>query len=308
MTAGPWLTYNDLSEDVARLLDEVDAALSSNRWAIRNTGSEHVRHRLYDAAALRHCCLLLKEVEQSVRAGQEMTVRITGRAFIEAWVTAVYLHFGGYEALTRIVQDTLKQTETTDKELQRFNQQLAKDKAKAEARLAKVRKDNAGISKWNDTHPDQPPKSLLEEPHIPQLVPADIDLSDRIADFPDLTPRDLRFSEVVEKLTKLGPEKGFANETFAPIYLIYRMLSGVGTHPTIHVYDSYFRPSYFVSTAPEPNRPATSMYTLTTALYAAALLTGWVLSKPGHPTPVANRLRDHLEPDLTDQSGWAPGT
>jgi hypothetical protein len=123
MTAGPWPTYNELSEAVARLLAEADAALSSNRWAIRNIGSEHVRHRLYDAAALRHCCLLLKEIEQAVRAGQEMTVRLVGRAFVEAWVTAVYLHFGGYDALARIVQDTRKQTETTDRELKTFNQQ-----------------------------------------------------------------------------------------------------------------------------------------------------------------------------------------
>jgi hypothetical protein len=108
MTAGPWRTYNDLSKDVARLLAEADAALSSNRWAIRNTGAKHVFHRLYDAAALRHCCLLLKEIEQSVRAGQDMTVRLAGRALVEAWITAVYLHFGGYDALIKIVQDTLK--------------------------------------------------------------------------------------------------------------------------------------------------------------------------------------------------------
>jgi hypothetical protein len=296
MTAGPWPTYNDLSDAVARLLAEADAALSSNRWAIRNTGSEHVRHRLYDAAALRHCCLLLKEIEQAVRAGQEMTVRLAGRAFVEAWVTAVYLHFGGYDALTRIVQDTRKQTETTDRELKAFNQQLAKDKAKAQAKLAKVQKMNAGITKWNQSHPEQPTKPLLEEPHIPQLASVDIDLSDRIADFSEFQARGLPFSEVVAALTKLGPEKGFANETFAPIYLIYRMLSAGGTHPTIHVYDSYFRPSYFVSTAPEPDSPPTRMSTLITALYAVALLIGWVLSEPGHSTPVASQLRDQLQP------------
>jgi hypothetical protein len=32
-------------------------------------------------------------------------------------------------------------------------------------------------------------------------------------------------------LTRLAREKGFGNETFRPIYLIYRVLSGIGTHP-----------------------------------------------------------------------------
>lgn len=87
-----------------------------------------------------------------------MTVRITGRTFIEAWATAVYLYFGGYDALAWIVQDTLEQTRTTDAELKAFNQRLAKDKARAQARLAKVQKVNARISKWNDSHPEQPPQ------------------------------------------------------------------------------------------------------------------------------------------------------
>jgi len=311
MSAGPHApkrpTSEELSDGVTRLLAEADAALSSSRWAIRNTGSEHVLHRLYDAAALRHCCLLLKEIEQSAQAGQDMTVRLTGRAFVEAWLVAVYLHFGGYDALTRIIQDTRKQTEATAKGLKDFNQQLARDKAKALADLAKVQKTNAGISKWNESHPKQPPKPLLDEPHIPQLAPIHIDLSGRIADFTGFTAQDLPLSDVVAALTKLGPEKGFAKETFAPIYLLYRMLSASATHPTVHIYDSYFRHSYFVRTAPEPDSPLSSMSTLITALYSTALLTGWVLSDPEHPAPVANQIRDLLQPDPTGQSGWAPG-
>jgi hypothetical protein len=307
MTAGPWPTYHDLSEDVARLLAEADAALSSNRWAIRNTGSKHVHHRLYDATALRHCCLLLKEIEQSVRSGQDMTVRLAGRALVEAWITAVYLHFGGYAALTKIIQDTLKQTETLDKALKAFDRQLARDKAKAQAELARVQKANAGITKWNQSHPEQPAKPLLDEPHIPQLAPTGIDLSGRVADFSGFTARDLPVSEMVAALTKLGPAEGFANEDFAPIYLLYRMLSTGGTHTNIHIYDSYFRPSYFIATTPEPGSRPTGMSTLITALYSVALLTQWVLSEPGHPTPVASRLRDLLQPDPTGRSGWAPG-
>jgi hypothetical protein len=307
MTAGRWRTYHDLSEDVAHLLAEANAALSSNRWAIRNTGSKHVFHRLYDAAALRHCCLLLKEIEQSVRSGQDMTVRLAGRALVEAWITAVYLHFGGYDALSRIVQNTLKQTDTLDKELKAFDQQLAKAKAKGQAKLAEVQRANTAISEWNRSHPEQPPKPLLDEPHVPQLAPTGIDLSGRVADFSRFTARGLSVSEMVAALTKLGPEKDFANEDFAPIYLLYRMLSTGGAHANIHVYESYFRPNYFVSTTTEPNSPPTVIWTLTTALYSVALLTQWVLSEPGHPTPVASQLRDLLQPDPTGRSGWTPG-
>ena len=67
-----------------------------------------------------------------------------------------HLYFGGYDALTRIVQDTLEQARTIGKELKALDRQVAKDKAKAQARLAKVQKINAGISTWNDSHPEQP--------------------------------------------------------------------------------------------------------------------------------------------------------
>lgn len=308
MTAGPWPTYNDLSEDVARLLAEADTALSSNRWAILNTRSEHVLHRLYAAAAVRHCCLLLKEIEQSVRIGQDMTVRLAGRALLEAWIAAVYLHFGGYDALTKIIQDTRRETEKLDNEIKAFNQQLAKAKAEAPAKLAKIQKANAGITSWNENHPGKTPKPLLEEPHVPQLAPIKIDLSSRIAHFSDFPSRDLPVSEMVAALTKLGREKGFAKETFAPIYLLYRMLSTGGTHTNIHIYDSYFRYGYFTTTAPEPDTPPRSLSTLITSVYSVALLTEWVLSDPHQPTPVASRLRDLLQPDPTGRSGWAPAT
>lgn len=307
MTAGPWRTYNDLSEDVARLLAEADAALSSNRWAIRNTGSKDVFHRLYDAAALRHCCLLLKEIEQSVRSGARPD-RPPGRARPRGGVD--YSRLPPLRRLRRPRQDRPGHPQgnrNTGKELKAFDRQLAKAKAEAQAKLAKVQKTNAAITRWNQNHPDQPPKPLLDEPHIPQLAPTGIDLSGRVADFSRFTARGLPVNEMVAALTKLGPEKGFANEDFAPIYLLYRMLSTGGAHANIHIYESYFRHSYFITTAPEPDSPPIRIWTLTTALYSVALLTRWALSEPDHPTPVANLLRDLLQPDPTGRSGWAPG-
>ncbi|HEX9539819.1 MAG TPA: hypothetical protein VGA04_16805 [Streptosporangiaceae bacterium] len=76
-------TSEELSDGAQRLLAEVDAALNGSAFAILNNQTRGTLHRYYDAAALRHCCQLLKDIELSTEAGQEMTVRILARAFIE---------------------------------------------------------------------------------------------------------------------------------------------------------------------------------------------------------------------------------
>lgn len=52
----------------------------------------------------------------AIRA-HELGVRILGRAHVEAWLTGTYLHFGGQDALRRIAEDTLRETEVTHKEI-----------------------------------------------------------------------------------------------------------------------------------------------------------------------------------------------
>jgi hypothetical protein len=61
--APPPHTPEELSDGIARLLDEVHSALLSDRWAILDRGTEHVTWLLYDGAALRHCCRPLYELE-----------------------------------------------------------------------------------------------------------------------------------------------------------------------------------------------------------------------------------------------------
>lgn len=275
--AQPEPTAAEVAEAVVNLLAEVDAALSSDRWAFLDTGSDEVKYRLYDAAALRHCCLLLEQIAQCAAADQDLAVHILGRAHLEAWLFAMYLHFGRQDALTRIAQDTRKGLEAADHENKEFNDRLAKAKKQAEQKLAKVIETNVKISQWNENHPDKPPKPLVEEPHVPALMPTYLDLSDRIADFGDLQARALPVSEVVGKLTKLGAEQGFAKEEFTPLYLIYRMLSSGATHPTLNVYDSYFvAPGSFVHVAPRPVTESAMLPTLITALYSTAYLAGWL--------------------------------
>lgn len=77
-----------VAQGVIDLLGEVDEAFSSDRWAIL-TGREHATWLLYDGAALRHCCRLLYEIEVAAAAGLELSVRMLGRAHMEAWLVAL---------------------------------------------------------------------------------------------------------------------------------------------------------------------------------------------------------------------------
>lgn len=72
---------------------------------IINNGSESARHRLYDAAALRHTCSLLRSIARSALDEDEFAIRILGRAHVEAWLTGIYLHFGGNAAIERIAAE-----------------------------------------------------------------------------------------------------------------------------------------------------------------------------------------------------------
>lgn len=284
---------------------EVDTALASDRWAILNSGSDNVKHRGYVGGALRHCCLLLAEIEEASRVGRELTVRIVGRTHIEAWLRALYLHFGGQPALVRIAQDTLHQLHAMHQHVALFDHELADQKRTNRKRLKKVRVTNAGISQWNAEHPEAP-KPLHDEPYVPQLAPSGVDLADQIAEFGDLQPRDLPVLEVVDALTKLGPKKGFGNESFTPIYHIYRLLSGGGMHPTLNVYESYLLRGHFTRIAPQPAGPSMIWPTRVMALYSTAFLVGWVLSDAGDPAPIAHELRRRLQPDPNGQASWAP--
>lgn len=108
--APPRPTAADLADLAERLLDEVDHELSTDRWAILNIETEHATWRRYDMAALRHCCRLVRKIEAASASGLEFAVRTLDRAHMEAWLTALYIHFGGHEALVRLARNTEYQT------------------------------------------------------------------------------------------------------------------------------------------------------------------------------------------------------
>jgi hypothetical protein len=301
------LTTAQVAQGVIDLLDEVDEAFSSNRWAILDTGRQRATWLLYDGAALRHCCRLLYEIEVAAAAGLELSVRMLGRAHMEAWLVALYIHFGGYEALLKVAQDARHSLEGIEREARQFDVWLAAEKTAARKSGRKVAQANGGIAQWNERNPDAHPKPLLDEPYVPPLSSTGLDLSSLIDGFGPHEAQGLSMSEIVDTLTKWGPEKGFSRESFRPIYLIYRTLSAIGTHASMHILDAYFVPGGFIRVAPMPVNGSASDSVRATSLYGTAFLAGRVLGERGISTPAADEISDWLRPDPSGRAAWAPG-
>jgi hypothetical protein len=300
-------TSEDLSEGIASLLTEVDDVLASDRWAIFDRGSEHVTWLLYDAAALRHCCRLLYEMEVATQTNQELAARLLARAHLEAWLVALYIHYGGFEAVERVAQDTRYSLEVTGKEAKQFDLWLAAEQKSTRQRARKVEQANRGITQWNEENPEARPKALLDPPYVPQLQPTGLDLSDRIAAFGEYDARPLLVSEIVDALSKLGPAKGFGGESFRPLYLIYRVQSAIGPHATLNIFESYLVPGRFIRTAPLLINGSIVDAARITALHGTAFLASAILGEQGSPTPVADEIAAWLMPDPSGRSAWAPG-
>lgn len=300
-------TAEELSDGIARLLSEVGDALASSRWAILDRGTEHATWLLYDAAALRHCCRLLYELEVAAQTDQELAARLLARAHLEAWFVALYIHYGDFSAVERVAQDTRYCLEVTDNEAKQFDQWLTAEQKSTRKRSRKVERANDGITRWNELNPEAPPKALLAPPYTPQLRPTGLDLSDRINVFVAYEGRPLPVSEIVDALTKLGPVKNFARESFRPLYLIYRVLSAIGPHATLNIFESYLVPGRFIRAAPVPINGSVVEAARITALHATAFLASAVLGDQGSPTPVADEIRVWLMPDPSGRSAWAPG-
>ena len=300
-------TSEQVAQGVIDLLGEVDEAFNSDRWAILDSRRQHATWLLYDGAALRHCCRLLYEIEVAATAGLELSVRMLGRAHMEAWLVALYIHFGGYEALLRVAQDARHSLEGIELEAGQFDEWLAAEKSSARKSGKKVAKTNGGIAQWNEKNPDAPPKPLLDEPYVPQLSSTGLDLSNLIEGFGPHEAQGLSVSEIVDALTKWGPEKGFSRESFRPIYLIYRTLSAIGTHASMHILDAYFVPGGFIRVAPMPVKGSASDSVRATSLYGTAFLAGRVLGEHGIATPAADEICDWLRPDPSGRAAWAPG-
>jgi hypothetical protein len=115
----------------------------------------------------------------------------------------------------------------------------------------------------------------------------------------------------VDTLTTWGPKRGFALESFRPIYVHYRFLSSIGPHAGMSVLDQYLMPyrptDWFITVKDAPNSGSVADTILCTALYATASVAGYVLGDQGCDTAAAGEIEARLRPDPTGRSAWAPG-
>ena len=213
--ADPAICYA-VAQGLIDLLGEIDETFSSDMWAILDSGRQHTTWLLYDGAALRHCCRLLYEIEAAAAAGLELSVRMLGRAHMEAWLVALFIHFGGYEALLKVAQDARHSLEGIELEARQFDEWLAAEKTAARKSGMRVAKTNSGIAQWNEKNPDVPPKPLLDEPYVPQLSSTGLDLSSLIEGFGSHEAQGLSVSEIVDALTKRGLGRASAVRASGP--------------------------------------------------------------------------------------------
>ncbi|MEU4588181.1 hypothetical protein AB0F92_40065 [Kitasatospora aureofaciens] len=297
-------TREELSEATSRLLAEIDAAFASDRWALLDTRTPQVTWRMYDGAALRYCAELLRELAAAVDGGLEYAVRSLARSLIEATVFSLYIHFGGHGAVVAAGQATRHSAEGVQAERDRINQNLAASKKDALRRLEKVRAHNAHIARRNASRPDLPPMAPLPTPHVPQMEPSRVDLSDLITGFGPIQAQALPVSVMIDQLSGWAPTQGFGQESLRWIYLDYRRLSMNGTHASTHLLDELFEPGNYIRIAARPAPSELGLMLWDVGLYYTAFATEWVLSAADCPTPESTRIRLWTQPQPNGRAPW----
>jgi hypothetical protein len=100
-----------------------------------------------------------------------MTVRIVERVHLEAFLTAMYIYFGGPAPLERVIGDGYAELVTLRRSVVEFDWQLRRSKRKIAEKMDRLSKANSVNEDWNNAHPDQPPRPMLPLPHVPRLPP-----------------------------------------------------------------------------------------------------------------------------------------
>ena len=181
---------------------------------------------------------------------------------------------------------------------------LRNERKQKRQKLDKVRSANAAKEEWNTEHPEGPVRIPVDEPYVPQLSVTGVDLSQVIGEFGGLEPASLSVRSVVDALTKWGPERGFAQERFDPMYHIYRKLSSTSVHFTLDILEEYVVRAGFVRTLPTVGDISILEAALPVAMYLTAFLAGWVLGDAGSRTVVSTFLRNQLEPAPDGSRPW----
>ncbi len=224
----------------AALAEEVDILLSSPRWRLLRQSST-VSHHMRAAAALRHVAALLIDVVDVAERGREAALRVLGRAHLEAWLVGMYVMAFGDEVLADIETGYVKaisaHTTASPTMTSSFNGRSTRRKAQNK----RIRAANKHAERWNEAHPHEEPKPLVEEVPVPMRTAVDLDLER--ARGVDARAEESRRSRSLES-SRASNEYGRAQEgpdaVFDMVYdLGYRGLSTLGAHPTLWVLNAY---------------------------------------------------------------------
>jgi hypothetical protein len=310
LQANPLLvSREELSLAAVALLEEMDVLLSGPKFQLVPGSTLQARVRVYDAALLRHCARILQEILIAAANDLEMTLRIVGRAHIEAFVTSMYLHFDSADALLRIAQATKHSDGKLSNDLKQWDTWLRAERTRALKRRRAIRIHNGHAQRWNASNPTLAPIEVFDEPAIPRPNYSRINTDEIDSSLPEVEAVELPLRQIVEHLNEIGHREGVARESFLPIYHVYRILSSVGAHPSLHALDAYIRMEprrTYIRTHRDPEPATSAMQTVVNATYSTSLLACWIFDDANVTSPIAHELREALEPAAGDMRGWTP--
>lgn len=292
------------------LMEEIGELLSTDRCQILNDGRHTSIHKAYVACALSHCSNLLAELTKAILDQQEMTVRAMGRVQTESFLIGSYITFGGMDAIRTLYAANKGDDVTLRNELVRFNKEVKHKSRKARRRRGAVKETNENLLDAISRGDNALIEKLLVEPPTPRLNLTDsaiLHLETINPDLDEWPSSDFKVREVVDWLTKEGPKRGFATQSFEPIYHTYRVASQVGIHTTMTVIEHFMSLStkggYFSARRKPWSRPVHDQF-LWDATFSTAQLAEWAFSVLGCDAPAASEVRALLQPGENVTTGW----
>jgi hypothetical protein len=300
----------DFSQQVVALNEEVGRLLSSDRWALLTL--PHVLPRAYQGAALRHYCSLLLDIDDARVLEREVRLRLLARAHLEAWMVAMFLFFGGYDALVEVAGDYRYNAQAQQHSFDQYNAHLAAEIKNVTKRNETIRAANANRGRWNANHPEERHLDMIDELPLPTRTPIELDLSDHLAmmEASGVPPAKLPLATLADRLNALSRESEGGDPTFDTTYSVaYRSLSSLGgAHPTIWVLQTYLsqerEDGFFVRTEPTTQPPSSMAASICrTALMTTAYLATRVCGGVGQETPTADEIVEACVKTVTEWGG-----
>jgi hypothetical protein len=282
---------DNLTNVIRLLVEEIDTALGQDGWTFLPGPSAFPQ--MYAGAALRHAALLLEEMDVARVGGQETTVRILMRTHVETWLIGMYIALGGHDALDTVAADYQDAMEKWDHQLTAYNEKTLRATEKAERSNEKIRAANEGKLRWNEEHPDSPPKAPEPEVPVPTRIPVEFDLKPALAGAQtDVPAKPLSLSTVACRVDKLLDKVGDNLTAEATYEVMYRSLSTFAGHITLSLLDRYFPrdAGHYVRIARQPSVPSTALSFTRNTLVLTAMLAKRTLAIADTPAPVATAI------------------